>query len=109
MSERSDIEEVDALPVLAAERQPQALVPRSAAPVAQTAAAAAGGFVAGAALLGLVHRRNSKRTMLARPRARRRILRSGKRSKPAGQILEVAATRSFLVDVHLLGSPGRGR
>ena len=76
----------------------------------QTAAAAAGGFMAGAAVLGLVHRRRHKRVALAGARAPRRIgRRSGKRSKSVGQLVEVVATRSFLVDVHLLGSSGRGR
>jgi hypothetical protein len=74
------------------------------APV-QTAAAAAGGFVAGAALLGLVHRRHGKRAVLASARSPRRIGRAAKRSKPVGGVVDVVATRSFLVDVHLLRAP----
>jgi hypothetical protein len=75
---------------------------------AQTVVAAAGGFVAGAALLGLVHRRHSKRLALASARSPRRIGRAGKRSKSAGEIA-IVGSRSFLVDVHLLGAPLRGR
>jgi hypothetical protein len=82
--------------------------PRLAGPV-QTAAAAAGGFVAGAAVLGLVHRRHSKRAALASARSPRRIARSSKRSKSVGEVVEVVASRSLLVDVHLLGAPVRGR
>jgi hypothetical protein len=75
----------------------------------QTAAAAAGGFVAGAALLGLVHRRHSKRVALASARAPRRIGRSGKPSKAVGDAIDIVATRSLLVDVHLLRAPLRSR
>jgi hypothetical protein len=74
----------------------------------QTAAAAAGGFVAGAALLGLVHRRH-KRTALASARAPRRIgRRAGKRSTSVEEIA-IVGSRSLLVDVHLLGAPLRSR
>jgi hypothetical protein len=75
----------------------------------QTAAAAAGGFVAGAALLGLVHRRHTRRIALAGARTSRRIGRSGKRSKSGGGLVDVVATRSLLVDVHLLRAPLRSR
>jgi hypothetical protein len=74
----------------------------------QTAAAAAGGFVAGAALLGLVHRRHSRRVALSSGRSPRRLGRAGKRSKSAGE-LSIVGSRSLLVDVHLLGSPLRSR
>lgn len=76
---------------------------------AQTAAAAAGGFVAGAALLGLVHRRHSKHAALASARLPRRIGRSGKRAKSGTALVDVVATRSLLVDVHLLRAPLRSR
>ncbi len=82
---------------------------RSPVPGVQAAAAAAGGFVAGAAMLGLVHRRHNKRVALASARSRRRIGRAGKRSKPMGGLMEVVATRTLLVDVHLLGPVGRDR
>jgi hypothetical protein len=77
------------------------------APV-QTAAAAAGGFVAGAALLGLVHRRHSRRAALRSGRSSRRIGGSGKRSKSTGE-LSIVGSRSLLVDVHVLGAPLRSR
>lgn len=116
MIERSDTEEVDAVPVLADERPTRPtsgeLVPRGAAPIVQTAAVAAGGFVAGAAVLGLVHRRQARRVALAATSPRRRIARAGRRAKQVGEIVEVVASRSLLVDVHLLGSPApsaRGR
>lgn len=85
----------------------RALVGSLGGPV-QTAAAAAGGFVAGAALLGLVHRRHGKRVALARARSPRRIGSPGRRSK-SGETVEVVATRSLLVDIHLLGAPLRSR
>ena len=79
------------LPVLAESRvldRPQ--------PVSVPAAvvAATGGFLVGVATFVLVK-------VLRRPRAGRAL--SGKRGrKKRGQSIEVAATRSFLVDVHLL-------
>jgi len=110
-------EVLDGVPVLAGEQSSVSMFPASASrsltvplvgPV-QTAAAAAGGFVAGAALLGLVHRRHSKRTALASARSHRRIGRSGKRSKSVGEVVDVVGTRSLLVDVHLLRAPLRSR
>jgi hypothetical protein len=101
--ERSDTEEVDALPVLATEPKPLALAPRSVVPAVQTAAVAAGGFVAGAVVVGVLGRRH-QRALATRP-ARR--LTGRKRS--AGELVEIVGSRSFLVDVHLLGSPARGR
>jgi hypothetical protein len=104
--ERSDTEEVDAVPVLADESpSSREMVPRAAAPLVQTAAVAAGGFVAGAAVLGLVHRRQTRRAALAAARPPRRIARAGRRAKQVGEIVEVVASRSLLVDVHLLGPP----
>ena len=63
---------------------------------AQAAVVALTGFVAGAATLALVHRRRSRRA-LARPAGRRRAL-----GRKRGEVISVAGTRSFLVDVHLL-------
>ncbi|HEV3094250.1 MAG TPA: hypothetical protein VGY30_07020 [Solirubrobacteraceae bacterium] len=103
MIERSDTEEVDALPVLAPEPKPLALTPRSVAPAVQTAAVAAGGFVAGAVVVGVLGRRHQR--ALA-GRAPRRVAR---RKQPARELLEIVSSRSLLVDVHLLGSPVRGR
>jgi hypothetical protein len=110
-------EVLDGLPVLSGEPSSVSMFPAPAShalmrPLAgpvQTVAAAAGGFVAGAAVLGLVHRRHSKRAALASPRSPRRIARPGKRSKSVAEVVEVIATRSLLVDVHLLASPDRGR
>jgi hypothetical protein len=105
----SSIEVVDGHPVLAPEPVFKELAVRSSAPGVQAAAAAAGGFVAGAAMLGLVHRRKSKRIALANARSPRRLARSRKRSKSVGEAFEVVASRSLLVDVHLLGVSGRNR
>lgn len=113
MIERNDTEEVDAVPVLPEESvASREIVPRGAPPIVQTAAVAAGSFVAGAAVLGLVHRRQTRRAAPAAARPRRRIARAGARAKQVGGIAEIVASRSLLVDVHLLGSPApsaRGR
>ncbi|MEA2213160.1 MAG: hypothetical protein QOF83_3108 [Solirubrobacteraceae bacterium] len=86
-------EVVDGLPVLSEVR---ALDPAGtvALPAVQAAAAAATGFVAGAATLALLRRHSARR--LARTRLQRR--------GPIG--MPVVASRSFLVDVHLLAKPG---
>jgi hypothetical protein len=85
-------EEVDGLPVLAEVRPVERASPASL-PTVQAAAVAATGFVAGAATVALVRRR-----------ATRKLARSG-RSGPrrAVEMLPIAGTRSFLVDVHLIG------
>ncbi len=57
---RSDIEEVDALPVLVAESESQMLAPRSVVPAVHTAAVAAGGFVAGAVVVRVLGRRRQR-------------------------------------------------
>jgi hypothetical protein len=110
-----DTEEVDALPVLAEE--PTVIASRSGAlpveagravvPAVQAAAVAAGGFVAGAAVVGLVHRR--RRTALAKGRRARRLNRArpprrdSRSANKAGELLQIVGSRSLLVDVHLLG------
>jgi hypothetical protein len=71
---------------------------RSVSPAAQTVAVAAGGFVAGAAIVGLASRR---RHQTARRRGDSRK-RSPRRPRT---LMEIVATRSVLLDVHLLGSP----
>jgi hypothetical protein len=102
MIERSDIEEVDALPVLAPEPASPVLAPRSLVPAVQTAAVAAGGFVAGAVVVGVLGRRH-----------RRTLARAGRqltpRKRSPRQLVEIVGSRSLLVDVHLLGAPVRGR
>jgi hypothetical protein len=109
-------EVLDGVPVLPGEPSGMSMFPAPESrslPVAlsrpvQTAAAAAGGFVAGAALLGLVHRRHSRRVALRSGRSSRRIGRPGKRSKSTGE-LSIVGSRSLLVDVHVLGAPLRSR
>jgi hypothetical protein len=101
--ERSDTEEVDALPVLATEPKPLALAPRSVAPAVQTAAVAAGGFVAGAVVVGVLGRRHQRALATRAPR------RLTRRKRAAGELMEIVGSRSLLVDVHLLGSPAKGR
>jgi hypothetical protein len=71
-------------------------------PAVQAAAVAAGGFVAGAAVVGLVHRRQRRSGALAKGRG-------GRRSGRASELVQVVGSRSFLVDVHLLGGPGGNR
>lgn len=85
--EPEDIEEVDAVPVLASDgaaladqRQQGAVV------VKQAAAVAVGSFAAGVATVAAVRMGKS---VASRRRSRKR--------------LPVVASRSFLVDVHLLG------
>jgi hypothetical protein len=84
-------EVVDGLPVLAEVRPIERIAP-AALPAVQAAAAAATGFVAGAATLALVRRHSARK--LARVTARR----------GAGG-LPIVGTRSFLVDVHLIAKP----
>jgi hypothetical protein len=71
-------------------------------PAVQAAAVAAGGFVAGAAVVGLVHRRQRRSSAIAKGRGSRRAGR-------AGELVQVVGSRSFLVDVHLLGGSGGNR
>ncbi len=65
----------------------------------QTVAVAAGGFVAGVAVVSLVRRRRHRRALAARrPRPRR-----GATAGPVGELVQIVGSRSLLVDVHLLG------
>jgi hypothetical protein len=88
-------ETVDGLPVLA-EVRPIERLQSAGLPAVQAAAAAATGFVAGAATVALVKRHSARK--LARTQ------RSGPRR--AVDMLPVRASRTFLVDVHLLARPG---
>ncbi len=114
-----DTEEIDALPVLADEPRvlpagtlhgAPATYWRSASvaiPAVQAAAAAAGGFVAGAAIVRLASRRHRRLSPLSVPR--RGVRRSARRPRgasKAGELVQIVGSRSLLVDVHLLG--GRG-
>lgn len=116
MNEPLHEEVLDGLPVLAEEPpsksmfgapESRSLAVAQSAPV-QTAAVAAGSFLAGAAFLGLVRRRYNRQAALGRARSPRRLGRARKRSKHTGEIA-IVGSRSLLVDVHLLGAPLRGR
>jgi hypothetical protein len=90
----SDVEVVDGFPVLAEVRTVERASPTSLATV-QVAAVAATGFVAGAATVALVKRR-----------AARKVARNGRAGpRRAADLLPIAASRSFLVDVHVLAKP----
>lgn len=117
VSEPLDEEVLDGVPVLVPElpsdsmfgaSESRSLAVAQSAPI-QTAAVAAGSFLAGAAFLGLVRRRHNRQAALARARAPRRLgAAARKRSKRPGEIA-IVGSRSLLVDVHLLGAPLRGR
>ena len=81
---------VDGLPVLAEVRPIEPLPTATVLPAMQAAAAAATGFVAGAATLAVVRRRQARR--LARRQPGRSL-----------DMLPVAGTRTFLVHVHRIG------
>lgn len=116
-------EEVDGLPVLAG--QPQVLGQSAVAgalpgewrpgaavlPAVQAAAVAAGGFVAGAAVVGLMHHRQRRSAALTKGRTGMRELsrRGTGRGGKTGDAAQIVGSRSFLVDVHLLGGLGGNR
>jgi hypothetical protein len=83
---------------------------RRAALAVIPAAAAAGGFVAGAAIVGLIGRRHRRARALGAPRRSRALGRKAS-VRSAGPLdrLQIVGSRSLLVDVHLLGGPGAGR
>jgi hypothetical protein len=108
--------EFDALPVLARGQvltptyyRAGAAEPRRPAegplPAVRAAAAAAGGFVAGAVLVSFVQRlvQRRHRRALARRGARRGAVRARRSPPQTGELLQVVASRSLLVDVHVLG------
>ena len=114
MSEAEEIEQLDELAEevritrlgpapgsLPAPRRQGPTIPARAAAVA-----AAGSFMAGAAVVGIVSRRQRRSTALARG-GRTGLLasrrRSARRSRPAGELLQIVETRRLLLDVHLLG------
>lgn len=89
----------------------RALTVRLPAPV-QTAAAALGGVLAGAAIVGFVRRRSRRRSGALARRSPIRVMRRRKergRRGAASELVQVVASRSLLVDVHLLGSRGQER
>ena len=89
-----EVEVVDGLPVIAEVRPIERASPASL-PAVQVAAVAATGFVAGAATVALVRRRAARKMA--------RNSRGGARR--AADLLPIAASRSFLVDVHVLAKP----
>jgi hypothetical protein len=91
----ADAEIVDGFPVLAEVRTIERVSPASL-PAVQAAAVAATGFVAGAATVALVRRRAARKTA--------RSGRSGPRR--VADLLPITASRSFLVDVHVIGKQG---
>jgi len=94
---RVDPEEevVDGFPVLAEVRTVERVSPASL-PAVQAAAAAATGFVAGAATVALVRRRHA-----------RKLARNGRGGpRRAVDMLPIVGSRSFLVDVHVIGKQG---
>jgi len=118
-----DPQELDALPVLADQAQivnaqpfagalpSERRSPGAMMPAVQAAAVAAGGFVAGAAVVGLVHRRQRRSAALSKGRrAGRELSRGGARKTGrAGELVQIVGSRSLLVDVHLLGGPREDR
>jgi hypothetical protein len=88
-------EVVDGFPVLAEVRTIDRTGPATL-PAVQAAAVAATGFVAGAATLALVKRRSA-----------RKAARNGKSGpRRAVDMLPIVGSRSFLVDVHVIGKQG---
>jgi len=90
-------ETVNGLPVLA-EVRPIERVQSAALPAMQAAAAAATGFVAGAATVALVKRRSARKLARTQRHSPRRPV----------EMLPVFASRTFLVDVHLLARDSHG-
>ena len=82
-----EVEIVDGYPVVAGEASTQLEPARAVVPARQAAALAATSFVAGAATVAVVSRRGPLRR---------------RRRRKGGGPLEVVASNSFLVDVHLL-------
>jgi hypothetical protein len=103
-----EVEVLDAIPVLAPESS-RAIV-GTLTPAVRTVAVAAGGFVAGAAVVGLLHQRGRRASAISKReragRALSRGARGGRDVSRAVELVQIVGTRSLLVDVHLLG--GRG-
>jgi hypothetical protein len=90
-----DEETVEGLPVLA-EVRPIEPAPKPGLPAVQAAAAAATGFMAGAATVALVRRHTARKVARSQRRMPRRPI----------DMLPVIGSRTFLVDVHMLAKPG---
>ena len=89
-----DEEVIDGLPVLAEVRTIERPGPGSL-PAFQAAAAAATGFVAGAATIALIKRRTARKLGNVKSGPRRAV-----------DMLPIVGSRSFLVDVHVIGKQG---
>jgi hypothetical protein len=87
-------ETVEGLPVLAEVRALDRPSPATL-PAVQAAAAMATGFVAGAATIALVKRHSARRPSRAVRSAPRRAV----------DMLPIVASRTFLVDIHLIAKP----
>ncbi len=116
----NEAEEIEQLGAMADEvritrvHPPPASLPvraQSPIPARAAAAAAAGSFIAGAAVVGLVSRSRRRSSLLSSKRRPRRSTRrvKARRSPSAAERLKIVGSRSFVVDVHLLGSPGADR
>lgn len=116
----NEVEEIERLDELAQEVRIARLEPAPASlpaargggrvPVRTASALAAGGFLAGAALVGIT-RRQRRPGALVRGAGRRRLparrLRRRAAAKaPAAERLQILATHRVLLDVHLLGPLG---
>jgi hypothetical protein len=84
-------EAVDGVPVLSEVHAIEPVAPTTL-PAVQAAAAAATGFVAGAATIALIRHHTARK--VARSRLRRGV-----------DALPIAGTRSFLIDIHLIAKP----
>jgi hypothetical protein len=87
-------EAVDGLPVVSEVRVIEP-ADSAALPAVQAAAVAATGFVAGAATLAVIRRHRTRRLARQQRNAPRR----------AFDMLPIVGSRTFLVDVHLIGKP----
>lgn len=98
------VREVQAVPVLAEEPRGRGLM-RATLQAKQAMVLAAGGFVAGAAIVGLAGRRRARRVRgqkARRAHAPARVRRRGGKQSRAGELVQIVGTRSLLLDVHLL-------
>jgi hypothetical protein len=114
LAAETEEETVDGVPVLAEVRPLERSTP-SMSPAIQAAAAAATGFVAGAATIALVRRHNARKLVKrhdARKLVKRHDARKLTRSQPVDirprrtEMLPILSTRTYLVDVHLIAKPG---
>jgi hypothetical protein len=88
-------ETVDGLPVLAEVRPIDAAPAPAPLPAVQAAAVAATSFVAGVATFAVVHRHRARKLARLQRTAPRRPF----------EPLPIVGSRTFLVDVHLIGKP----